>query len=108
MADQQKKNNKSLQVGDLVLDLEKTTLNKGDTTFNLTPKETKLMAILMQNVGQIVSRNELLAEVWHSNELGKSRSLDVHIRWLRQKVEDNPNIPEYILTRRGLGYELRI
>ena len=105
---QQKTNTKSLQVGDLVLDLEKTTLNKGKTTFNLTPKETKLMAVLMENVGQIVSRDQLIAKVWHSTVEGKSRSLDVHIRWLRQKVEDNPNIPEYILTRRGLGYELRI
>ena len=105
---QQKTNTKYLQVGDLVLDLEKTTLNKGKTSFNLTPKETKLMAVLMENVGQIVSRDQLIEEVWYSNALGKSRSLDVHIRWLRQKVEDNPNIPEYILTRRGLGYELRI
>ena len=105
---QQKTNTKSLQVGDLMLDLEKTTLNKGKTTFNLTPKETKLMAVLMENVGQIVSRDQLIAKVWYSNAEGKSRSLDVHIRWLRQKVEDNPNIPEYILTRRGLGYELRI
>lgn len=105
---QQSPNNKSLQVGDLVLDLEKTTLNKGKTTFNLTPKETKLMAVLMQNVGKIVSRDQLITEVWYADAAGKSRSLDVHIRWLRQKVEDNPNIPEYILTRRGLGYELRI
>ena len=104
---QQKTSTKLLQVGNLLLDLEKTTLNKGKTTFSLTPKETKLMAVLMENVGQIVSRDQLIAEVWHSN-VGKSRSLDVHIRWLRQKVEDNPNIPEYILTRRGLGYELRI
>ena len=63
---QQKTNTKSLQVGDLVLDLEKTTLNKGKTTFNLTPKETKLMAVLMENVGQIVSRDQLIAKVWHS------------------------------------------
>lgn len=104
---QQKTSTKLLQAGSLVLDLEKTTLNKGKTAFSLTPKETKLMAVLMENVGQIVSRDQLVAEVWHAN-VGKSRSLDVHIRWLRQKVEDNPNIPEYILTRRGLGYELRI
>ena len=98
-----------LQVGDLVLDLEKTTLTKGETAaVHLTPKETQLMALLMDNVGHVVSRDRMMKEVWHSNELDKSRTLDVHICWLRQKVEDNPNIPEYILTRRSLGYELRI
>jgi DNA-binding response OmpR family regulator len=97
-----------LQTGNLVLDLEKTTLTKDKTVFHLTPKESKLMAVLMKNVGQIVSREELLAKVWHLSGTDNYRSLDVHIRWLRQKVEDNPNIPEHILTRRGLGYELRI
>lgn len=105
---QQVTSNQPLQAGELVLDLEKTTLNKGETAFHLTPRETKLMAVLMKNVGNIVSREQLLAEVWHSNGTGDSRSLDVYIHWLRQKVEDNPRIPEHILTRRGLGYELRI
>lgn len=105
---QLKTNAKLLQVGDLILDLEKTTLNKGKTSFKLTPKETKLLSVLMQNVGEIVSRDQLITEVWYSNRADRSRSLDVHIRWLRQKVEENPNIPEHILTRRGLGYELRI
>ena len=97
-----------LQAGDLVLDLNKTTLSKGDTTFHLTPIETKLMAVLMKNVGNVVSREQLFAEVWHTDDAGGSRLLDVYIHWLRQKVEDNPRIPEHILTRRGLGYELRI
>jgi DNA-binding response OmpR family regulator len=105
---QQNSNSKLLQAGELVLDLEKTTLNKGKTSFKLTPKETKLLAVLMENEGKIVTRDQLITEVWYSNSTGTSRSLDVHIRWLRQKVEDNPNIPECILTRRGLGYELRI
>ena len=106
---QQKLRKTLLKTGDLILDLEKTTLNKGSTTFHLTPKETMIMALLMNNVGQIVSRDELMKEVWHTNDgLGNSRTLDVHIRWLRQKIEDDPNIPEYILTRRSLGYELRI
>ena len=104
----QKSTQRLRQVGDLVLDTKKAMLNKGETTFHLTPKETKLLAVLMDNVGQIVSRDRLMKEVWYADEVGKSRTLDVHIRWLRQKIEDNPNIPEYILTRRALGYELRI
>ena len=104
----QKPVNKVRQTGNLVLDLEKTTLHKGGATFHLTPKETRLMALLMDNVGQVVSRDQLMKEVWHSNgEALNTRSLDVHIHWLRQKIEDNPRIPEHILTWRGLGYTLR-
>jgi DNA-binding response OmpR family regulator len=99
---------KLLQVGNLVLDVEKITLTKGKTSFHLTPKQTMLMALLMKNVGKIVSRDQLMREVWYADETANTRTLDVHIRWLRQKIEDNPNIPEYILTRRSLGYELRV
>ena len=104
----QKSANKLIQVGNLVLDLWSCTLNKGSTAIRLNPKEAKIMALLMTNVGQIVSRDQLMKEVWHTDDLGDSRTLDVYIRWLRQKIEDNPNIPEYILTRRTLGYELRL
>jgi DNA-binding response OmpR family regulator len=104
----QRNNNMFFQTGDLKLDVEKTTLNKAGTAFHLTPKETKLMAILMKNVGKIVSRDQLLRAVWFTDDLSGSRSLDVHIHWLRQKIEDNPRIPEHILTRRGMGYELRL
>jgi DNA-binding response OmpR family regulator len=99
---------KLLQVGNLVLNLENTTLTKDKTIFHLTPKQTRLMALLMKNVGRIVSRDQLMREVWYTDDADSTRTLDVHIRWLRQKIEDDPNIPEYILTRRSLGYELRI
>ena len=105
---QQQINRKIIRAGEFVLDLRKTTLTKKDTKVHLTPKETKLMAVLMNNVGQVVSRDRLMQEVWHTNEVNHSRTLDVHIRWLRQKIEDNPRIPEYILTRRSMGYELRV
>ena len=105
---QRQVNGKVIQAGELVLDLGKTTLTKRDTEVHLTPKETKLMAVLMNNVGKVVSRDRLMQEVWHTDDLTESRTLDVHIRWLRQKIEDNPRIPEYILTRRSMGYELRV
>ena len=72
---QQKTNAKMMQVGDLVLDLEKTTLNKGKTSFKLTPKEAKLLAVLMENEGKIVSRDQLISKVWYANSTGRSRSL---------------------------------
>lgn len=99
---------KSLYVGDMTLDIETATLRKNGNEIHLTPKETKVMALLMQNVGKVVSRSVLMQEVWDTEYLGDTRTLDVHICWLRQKIEDDPRIPEYILTRRGQGYELRV
>ncbi len=97
-----------VQVDEMVLDVSKATLKKRGDEIHLTPKETKLMVLLMKNVGKVVSRSELMQEVWNTEYLGDTRTLDVHICWLRQKIEDNPRIPELILTRRGQGYELRI
>ena len=99
---------KKVEVGGMTLDLENACLKKNGSLIHLTPKETKLMALLMKNVGKVVSRSELMQEVWNTEYLGDTRTLDVHICWLRQKIEDNPRIPECILTRRGQGYELRI
>lgn len=92
------------------LDLDKSVLKKNGSNeeIHLTPKETKLMILLMRNVGKVVSRSELMQQVWNTEYLGDTRTLDVHICWLRQKIEENPRVPEYILTRRGQGYELRV
>ena len=99
---------KPLYAGDMTLDTEKAVLKKNGGEIHLTPKETKVMALLMQNVGKVVSRSILMQEVWDTEYLGDTRTLDVHICWLRQKIEEDPRIPEYILTRRGQGYELRV
>lgn len=74
----------------------------------LYPKEAQLLAVLMQHPREIICRRTLIQEVWGTNYRGAPRNLDVHIYWLRQKVEENPSIPEIILARRGLGYELRV
>ncbi len=98
-----------VNVKGMVLEVQKSRLKKnGSAEIHLTPKETKLMALLMKNIGKVVSRNQLMQEVWETEYVGDTRTLDVHICWLRQKIEDNPRIPEYILTRRGQGYELRL
>lgn len=97
-----------IQVKQFLLDLQKTSLKKNGYEIHLTPKETKLLALLMENAGKVVSRNRLMQEVWETEYFGDTRTLDVHICWLRQKIEEDPRIPEYILTRRGQGYELRV
>lgn len=97
-----------VQINGMVLDTRKSILKKNGDEIHLTPKETKLMVLLMENVGKVVSRSKLMQHVWNTEYLGDTRTLDVHICWLRQKIEDNPRIPEMILTRRGQGYELRV
>lgn len=104
----QNSKHKAIEVGGMMLDVENAILKKNGNEIHLTPKETKLMVLLMQNVGKVVSRSELMQAVWNTEYMGDTRTLDVHICWLRQKIEDNPRIPELILTRRGQGYELRI
>ena len=104
----QNSSKKTVQVDGMVLDIKKSILKRNGDEIHLTPKETKLMVLLMENVGQVVSRSELMQEVWNTEYLGDTRTLDVHICWLRQKIEENPRIPELILTRRGQGYELRL
>jgi DNA-binding response OmpR family regulator len=99
---------RTVKINGMVLDVENSLLKRNGDEIHLTPKETKLMILLMENVGHVVSRSELMQEVWNTEYLGDTRTLDVHICWLRQKIEDNPRIPELILTRRGQGYELRV
>jgi DNA-binding response OmpR family regulator len=104
----QKSSGEVVKIDGIVLDVENSVLRKNGSEVHLTPKETKLMVLLMKNVGKVVSRSELMQEVWNTEYLGDTRTLDVHICWLRQKIEENPRIPELILTRRGQGYELRV
>ncbi len=97
-----------LTVGDLSLDLEKRCLTRGSKTFVLTPKEFSLLRILMARAGQTITRKTLMKEVWDTEYLGDTRTLDVHIRWVREKVEENPSRPLRITTMRGQGYRFQI
>jgi DNA-binding response OmpR family regulator len=97
-----------LQVGHLRLVEQVLYVGNDAEPVKLYPKEAQLLAFLMQHPGEVVSRRTLMQEVWETEYLGDTRTLDVHICWLRQKIEDDPRVPEIILTRRGQGYELRI
>jgi two-component system phosphate regulon response regulator PhoB len=98
--------NRTLQVEGLVLDLSTRCLHgpKGEQT--LTPKEFDLLLLFMQNPGRVLSRRTIMEEVWHTSYLGDTRTLDVHIRWLRQKIEADPSHPKILRTQRGVGYVL--
>ncbi len=72
---------------------------------NLTPKEFELLSLLMRYKGQVFSREQLMEKVWGYTFDGSKRTVDVHIRWLRQKIEDNPESPKVLVTVIGFGYK---
>jgi DNA-binding response OmpR family regulator len=96
----------ALQIGDIKVDIARHRASKGTTMLDLTPKEFDLLAFLATNRGLVFSRDRLLEKVWGYDFAGDTRTVDVHIRWLRQKIEGDPNNPRYLVTVRGTGYKL--
>ena len=93
-----------LEAGDLSLDLISRKVYRAGNELRLTHKEFDLLAELMRNVGAVLSRDLLLQKVWGYEFVGDSRTVDVHVRWLREKIEDDPSQPTRITTVRGVGY----
>ncbi|MHB1407906.1 MAG: winged helix-turn-helix domain-containing protein, partial [Desulfitobacteriaceae bacterium] len=90
--------------GDLRLNLAANKLFKGEREIELTPTEFALLRVFMENPGKALKRDEMLDSVWGEDYFGDTKTLDVHIRRLREKIEDNPSQPEYIKTIWGYGY----
>jgi DNA-binding response OmpR family regulator len=90
--------------GDLRLDFVARRVYKGDNEIELAPREFDLLATLMRNRGAVLTRELMLASVWGDDYVGDDRTVDVHIRWLRKKIEPDPSKPERISTVRGVGY----
>lgn len=95
---------KSFRFGDVEVDFERGDVRKGGTQVPLAAKELELLRYLVDHRGNVVSREELLESVWEYQPGVSSRTLDVHVAWLRQKLEDNPQTPQHIHTVRGVGY----
>lgn len=90
--------------GDLVIDVDRHSVFKGGKELDLTQREYELIKFLAQNPGKVVSRQELMTEVWQYDYFGDVRTVDVAVRRLREKLEDNPAEPVYVITKRGVGY----
>lgn len=99
--DQQK-----IAFGDIVIDRDKGEVRKKGRLVTLTAKEYALLLYLAENAGRILSKNKILEHVWGFDYDGFDNTLMVHIRHLRQKLEDDPARPQYIITVKGLGYKL--
>ncbi len=94
------------QLGAIRVDLRRTQVTRHGKPVALSAKEFQLLRYLVENRGATVSRETLLSEVWGYGGVTSSRTVDVHIAWLRQKLEDDPRQPQWILTVHGLGYRL--
>jgi DNA-binding response OmpR family regulator len=93
-----------IEVGDIVLDRAAHQVWRAGRPVELRRREFELLYTLMSHAGQAISRHESLDRVWGQDWIGDPRTLDVHIRWLRQKVEDDPSAPRYIQTIHGYGH----
>jgi len=93
-----------LEAGDLVVDLIARRVTLRGAELKLTYKEFDLLAMLMRNQGAVLSRDLLLERVWGYDYTGQTKTVDVHVRWLREKIEDDPSAPQRIVTLRGIGY----
>jgi two-component system alkaline phosphatase synthesis response regulator PhoP len=92
------------QFGNVQIDFEKAEVMKRGAAVSLAAKELQLLRYLVDRRGKVVSRDELLTHVWEYQSTVTSRTVDVHVAWLRVKLEDNPQTPKHILTVRGTGY----
>lgn len=97
---------KVFQHGDLMINLSEHRVMVGEREVELSPKEFKILAMLMGAPGRVFSREELLEQVWGLDFYGDTKTVDVHIRWLREKIEEDPSNPKFIQTVRGFGYRL--
>lgn len=94
----------AIEVADIKLDPGSRVLTKAGKVVELTPREFDLLHLLMQNAGEVVRREYIMDEVWDPHWFGPTKTLDVHVSWLRKKIEDDPSTPRYITTVRGVGF----
>ncbi|KJY51001.1 Two component transcriptional regulator, winged helix family [Bombilactobacillus mellis] len=99
--------NSNIEVGDLKILPEAYTVTKNNKEIELTHREFELLYYLAQHLGQVMTRENLLQTVWGYDYFGDVRTVDVTVRRLREKIETDPSKPEYLITRRGVGYYLK-
>lgn len=98
--------NSIIKIGNLEIDTDAYTVKKNNKTIELTNREYELLVYLARHVGQVMTREHLLQKIWDYDYFGDGRTVDVTIRRLREKVEDIPSNPTFLITKRGIGYYL--
>jgi two-component system response regulator RegX3 len=95
----------SLTAGPVRMDVDRHVVTVAGTPVQLPLKEFELLELLLRNVGRVLTRGQLIDRVWGANYVGDTKTLDVHVKRLRSKIEPQPSAPRHILTVRGLGYK---
>jgi two-component system alkaline phosphatase synthesis response regulator PhoP len=95
----------SYRFGNISVDFRRAEVYRDDRMIELSAREFQLLRYFIEHRGSTLSRDELLNEVWGYHSMPSTRTVDVHIAWLRQKIESNPRHPQFILTVHGLGYK---
>jgi two-component system response regulator RegX3 len=98
----------AMRVGDVMLDPERHEVNIRGDSVRLPLKEFELLALLLENAGRVLTRDTLIDRIWGSDYVGDTKTLDVHIKRLRAKVEPEPSSPTHIVTIRGYGYKYEV
>ena len=93
-----------LRSGDLIIDLASHSATLEDKPLEMKPREFSLLSLLAANRGRAFTRDQILERLWGHDYIGDSRTVDVHVRWLREKIEPEPSKPQRIVTIRGVGY----
>jgi len=96
-----------VQVGGVILNVEQRCVIRGRRESQLTPKQARLLEVFMRHPGEILTRAFLMKQVWHTDYLGDTRTLDVHIHWVRKAIEKDPGSPVYLRTVRRVGYRFQ-
>ncbi|MBN2557037.1 MAG: response regulator transcription factor [Anaerolineales bacterium] len=100
--------NYNLEVGPIKLNLAQYKVRSHGKETRLTPKQARLLEVFMKDPGRLMSRTKLIRKVWQTDYTGDTRTLDVHMSWLRRAVEPDPKQPRYLKTIRGMGYRLDV
>ncbi len=98
----------TIQIGPIHLDLERKRVRCLDRTSTLTPRLAELLKIFLEHPGVVLEREDLFRKIWNTEYTEDTRTLDVHISWLRQAIEAEPRKPQFLHTARGVGYRLDV
>jgi two-component system response regulator RegX3 len=96
----------TLQAGPVRMDVERHVVTVGGASVSLPLKEFELLEMLLRNAGRVLTRMQLIDRIWGADYVGDTKTLDVHVKRLRSKIEPDPGAPRYLVTVRGLGYKL--
>jgi two-component system response regulator RegX3 len=100
--------NGTLEAGPVRMDVERHQVFVHDEKISIPLKEFELLELLLENVNRVLTRGQIIDRVWGSNYFGDTKTLDVHIKRIRSKIEDDPARPMHLLTVRGLGYKFEV